>query len=119
MKRKTKGKGKKLGKRTVYFIIIIIFLAILIVLILRKPDEVIDEVIIKKLEFEDIGEDVYVKFDVENPTNKQKTCLINIILPDKKYGGYLNISAKSKRSYKTLVDMPSGKTEVRLDYICS
>ena len=114
MKRKTKGKRKKSIKRTAYFIIIII-LAILIFLISREPDEVI----IGKLEFEDIGEDHYVKFDVRNPTNETKNCLINIILPNKRYGGYFNISAKSKKYYKALVDMPYGKTEVRLDYLCS
>ena len=88
---------------------------ILIVLILREPDEII----IKKLEFEDSNEGVYIKFDIENPTNEQKTCLLDIILADKEYKGYLNISAKSKKYYKALVDMPPGKTEVRIDYVCS
>ena len=114
MKRKSREKRKKSIKRAAYFIVIII-LAILIVLILRKPDEVV----IGKLEFEDTYEGVYIKFDIKNPTNEQKTCLLNITFADKKYEGYLNISAKSKKYYKVLVDMPYGITEVRLDYICS
>lgn len=114
MKKKAKEKRKKITKRAAYFIVIIV-LAILIVLISRKSDEVI----IGKLEFEDTNGDVYIKFDIKNPTDEQKTCLLNITLADKRYKGYLNISAESKKSYKTLVDMPYGKTEVRVDYVCS
>ena len=79
-----------------------------------------NDVYIKKIEFED-GEnnEVYVKFDINNPTDNIKGCLLNITISDKLYAGYADINANSKETYRVLVDMPKGITNVQLDYVCS
>lgn len=119
--RKSRRKQKVLNKKVIYFSIII-SLTILIILILRIPENK-KEITISKIRFKDI-EGIYsqkhdLKFDIKNPTDEQKNCLLNIRLGDRKFKGYVNISAKSKKFYKTRVDMPFGRTEVKLDYDCS
>lgn len=119
--RKSRRKQKVLNKKIIYFSIII-SLTILIILILRNPENK-DDVSIKKIRFKDIegiySQKHYLKFDIENPTDEQKNCLLNVRLGDRKFKGYVNISAKSKKFYKIQVDIPFGRTEVKLDYDCS
>ena len=115
-----KKRKQRISTGKVIYFAVIIAVAVSIFLIsidYIKKDK--NEVTIKNIDFEDVGSDVYIKFDIKNPTDEQKTCSLNMTVADKKYGGYVDISAKSKKSYKTLVDMPRGRTEVRLDYECS
>ncbi len=112
-----KGKRRVSTSRIVYFAATI-SLVILIALILRNPENK-NGVTINKLDFIDLRDDEhYLKFDIDNPTDEPKTCLLNIRIGTKKYRGYVNISAKSKKLYKTHVDMPIGTTEIKLDYNC-
>lgn len=75
-------------------------------------------VYIKKLEFLDEMNDVYVKFTINNPTSENKTCFLNLSVLNDSYQGYVNLTPESIKPYKVLVDMPEGKTDVRLDYTC-
>ena len=86
----------------------------------EKPDEFYNPLLdwINQY-FEDIEDNHYIRFDINNPSSENKTCFLNLTFANKQYAGTVNISANSKEASKTKVDMPLGKTEVKLDYICS
>jgi len=102
--------------KLIYFAAIVLFV-ILIVLILRNF-ETGNEVVIKKIKFSHGEEGVYVTFTINNPTDRQNTCLLTLNVAGKNYKKEINVTAKSKKLYKTPVDMPRGTTEVKLYYDC-
>lgn len=113
-KRKTKSSNK-----AVYFAVAI---AVAVSALLFSVDYIKkekSEVSVKNLDFEDTGSGVYVKFDIDNPTDEQKACSLNLKVADKQYIDQVNISAKSKKAHKMLVDMPGGKTNVKVYCKCS
>ncbi|MFW9873754.1 MAG: hypothetical protein ACFFG0_11670 [Candidatus Thorarchaeota archaeon] len=114
-----KKKPRVSTDKMIYFAAIIAVTVTIFLISINYIEEDKSQVTIKNIDFEHVGSDVYVKFYIKNPKDEQKTCLLNMMVADKEYRGYVNISAKSKKSYKTLVDMPKGRTEVRLDYNCS
>lgn len=114
-----KRKPRVSTSKVIYFVAIFSFLILIALSLVEYSERKNKEVVIKKIEFEHFGEETYVKFRIDNPSNENKTCSLTINIADKKYAGYANISAKSSGDYKTKINMPSGKTEVILDYICS
>jgi len=108
-------------KKKIIFLIAVIMVAALIISLTALVLQSIynkDEVTIRKISFIDEGEDVYMEFIVNNPANISKTCMLEIAYADKTYTSSLSIDAQTKKTYKTLVDMPYGRTKVKLDYIC-
>lgn len=71
------------------------------------------------LEFEEHSPGmVYVKLGLYNPTSEEKECSLEAHVLDETYEEKVNISPKAVKEHKMLVEMPQGRTDVRVEYVC-
>ena len=114
---------KKRKRRIFASIVILLSIAIILssfLIFSLKNSSKARGVIIGNIRFQDVNNDVFILYDSVNLDNNTKICSVDINLSDSvTYHEVLEIEPYFKKTNKLLVDMPQGKTKVRLMYNCS
>lgn len=110
-----KTRKRRISSSVIIIIIIIITFSVFFVIINKTNYEVL----INNITFQDDYDNIYVNYDIINTVNYSKICLIKLSILNKTYQNNLNLSPFEKIKYKILVDMPGGKTDISIKYICS
>jgi len=121
MAKKSRKKKQKFSIKKIILIAVIVFIFLLLFLSSRIFNTDESNVKVGKLEFEHIGNDEYVTFNIENPSDTEKSCSFKVVTTINEYRPKYNIITippNSKKKIKMQIKVPFGTSDVDLIYNC-
>jgi len=116
MERISRDKRKPRISTSVVIICLVLALGISLLFIMPQKSGTVK---VEMTGFEDVGQGVYVKYDIENKADTLQICDITVKLPDAEYKDTITIPAHTRENHKILTDMPQGSTKVHIEFDCN
>lgn len=119
-KRKKMSKKKKKIQTdidNILDIVVIIFFIIFFTLFTIKSFDK-KEIIIGDIKLVETVNGSYAKFGINNPTSREKTCLVEIESSGKLIKRYINLDPQTKKSYKISIKNIKEKADPKIEIKC-